>query len=583
MTTLVGTSAIVGAALASAVLLIGPRRLSTAASVTSALLLAVAVGALGWALATNDFSLVYVAESARRGAPASYRIAGLWGGMAGSLLVWSAMIGCWAAAAIRRVGGTATATVARVLGATQLVFLLPLLTVTPPFAAADAMRTDGVGLHPLLEHPAMLYHPPLLYLGLTALAPAAAAGVALMSGRGDARLRHDLRRWTWRALLLLGAGLLTGARWAYEELGWGGFWAWDPIENAALIPWLVAVAAVHARRDRITAVLVVVAALAAGAGSFLTRSGTTVSQHAFAEARDVGWFLLGGLTLAVGALVIAIRRNPGADGFRPWTSPPLVLLGGAAFVVALGTFVPAALMTAGAPPRVVEPAFFVTFAVPFLVLASAWCGREVVRAGALVAARVAHGAVAVVAVAAVGSTMGWTATASLQVGEVVVVRGHQLELIEVAARQQAGRNELTAVVALDDRTITPALRSTGAGDVTAESIVTSTVTHDVLVVPRRVDAAGFAVVDVHRKPLMAWLWVAGAVALCGMALSLSRGRRPSRPTAFSRAASRANRRAPVPPQAPAPPVPATPVPETPVAQAASRAAPSGASRDAIEG
>jgi cytochrome c biogenesis factor len=526
VTATIGSIAIVAAAAGCVVALSGRTRAARAGLVASTTALVVAVVAMAWALLTNDYSIAYVTESSRRAASGAYRLAGLWGGMAGSLLLWTAMLSCWSLGAFVRAAGWTTRPQggARVLAAAQLVFLLPLLTVTRPFVLAGRPPDDGSGLHPLLEHAAMLYHPPLLYLGLTALVTPLAIAVAVFTADARPDAPSALRTSTWRAVLLLGAGLLTGAHWAYQEQGWGGFWAWDPIENSALIPWLLAVAAVHARRSSASALLVVVAAVSAGAGAFLTRSGSTVSQHAFAEARSVGWLLLGGLVVGGAALAAAVLRGR-HDPTRGLLTAPTVLLGGAAVVVGLGTFVPAVMMTAGSSPRVVEASYFVGFAGPLLAVASLWCAREAVRRAVPAAARVAHAGVVVLAVGVVASTTGWSATVSLEQGTATTAHGHDVVLVDVVPVDRAGRRELVAVVRVDGSVFRPGLRETGSGDVTAESVIRSAPAGDLMIVPRRIDPDGHAIVDVHRKPFVAWVWVGGAMALVGIAITMSRRRR----------------------------------------------------------
>ncbi|MEA2686759.1 MAG: cytochrome c-type biosis protein CcmF, partial [Actinomycetota bacterium] len=213
-------------------------------------LASVGLVALAWALVTEDYSLVYVADNASRDTTWPYRLAGLWGGMSGSLLLWTWMLAGWSLLASRSVrrrrpelaGGTQA-----VLALEAAVFLGLLVTVSRPFATLAVPAIDGGGLTPILRHPAMLYHPPLLYAGYVGLAvPAAIAVAALTSAAGAARDWIGVaRRFMVPSLVLLAVGLTAGAHWAYVELGWGGYWAWDPVENGALLPWLAGIAFLH--------------------------------------------------------------------------------------------------------------------------------------------------------------------------------------------------------------------------------------------------------------------------------------------------------------------------------------------------
>jgi len=292
------------------------------------LLATVALVALAWALVGQDYSLVYVADHASRDTTWPYRLAGLWGGMSGSLLLWTWMLAGWALLASRtmrrRLPALAGATQA-VLAVEASVFLGLLVTVSRPFATLAVPAIDGGGLTPILRHPAMLYHPPLLYSGYVGLAVPAAVAVAALAIRAAGDWLAVARRFMLASVTLLAVGMATGAHWAYVELGWGGYWAWDPVENGALLPWLAGIAFVHSavvggRRPADPSPSAAgangthgLAFLAFGLsllGAFLTRSGVTASVHTFAEARAVGRVLLA--TLAVTAVALAflgLRRR----------------------------------------------------------------------------------------------------------------------------------------------------------------------------------------------------------------------------------------------------------------------------------
>jgi len=302
------------------------RRRRLAASAQNALVGAfattlVASGVLLAALVRNDFSFVYVAQHTSRELPAGYTISAFWGGQEGSLLLWLLILTGYAAAAVllnRRSARDLIAWVVPVLGAVAVFFAFLVVVVATPFALQTA-PVDGAGLNPSLQNPYMMAHPPLLYLGYVGLTvPFAFAMGALLARRTDERWIVATRRWTLVAWTALGVGQLLGAHWAYEEVGWGGYYAWDPVENAALMPWLAATAFLHSvmiqeKRGmlRVWNVLLVIGAFfLAIFGTFLTRSGILSSIHSFTES-DIGpWFLFfigGGLG---GSLALLFARLP---------------------------------------------------------------------------------------------------------------------------------------------------------------------------------------------------------------------------------------------------------------------------------
>jgi cytochrome c-type biogenesis protein CcmF len=264
---------------------------------------AAATGWLARALLANDFSWAYVADFSRRDTSGPYRLAALWGGMAGSLLWFATLVGVvgWFTARRSRHDPVTTRAVVTVTLALVLALDGLVLAFTDPFARLDTPALDGRGLTPILEHPAMVYHPPLLYLGLASLT---APFALTMAGQSPA----VVRRWLLVPWTLLAVGMVAGAHWAYVELGWGGYWAWDPVENTALLPWLATTLAIHASlpgepdRRRGFAALVCLAFLLALTGTMLTRSGAVPSVHAFAEDRAIGR----GLAVLVGLTALAI-------------------------------------------------------------------------------------------------------------------------------------------------------------------------------------------------------------------------------------------------------------------------------------
>ena len=255
------------------------------------------------AFRTRDFSFAYVAEHSSKALPFPYVYTAFWGGQEGSLLLWLLVltgIGSAAVAFNRRLTTEVLPWTVPVLGGVATFFALLLVFVASPFATQVA-PADGAGLNPSLQNPYMMIHPPLLYLGYVGLTiPFAFAAGALLSGRFDERWIVATRRWTILAWTALGIGILLGAKWAYEEVGWGGYYAWDPVENAALMPWLASTAFLHSvmvqeKKNMLrvwNAVLVSLAFCLSLFGTFLTRSGVISSIHSFTQS-SIGPWLLG--------------------------------------------------------------------------------------------------------------------------------------------------------------------------------------------------------------------------------------------------------------------------------------------------
>src|SRR5580765_5036486 len=261
----------------------------------------VAAAVLWSALARRDFSFVYVSEHINRSLPLGYALSAFWGGQEGSLLLWLMILSGYAALAVwlNRRTRDLIAWVVPVLAGVAFFFAFMLCFVSSPFKTAPA-PADGAGMVPSLQNPYMLAHPPLLYLGYVGLTiPFAFAMGALLSKRTDERWIVATRRWTLAAWTFLGVGQLLGAHWAYVEIGWGGYYAWDPVENAALMPWLAATAYLHSvmiqeKRGMLkvwNVLLVVLAFCLSIFGTFLTRSGIIQSIHSFTQSSIGPWFL----------------------------------------------------------------------------------------------------------------------------------------------------------------------------------------------------------------------------------------------------------------------------------------------------
>jgi cytochrome c-type biogenesis protein CcmF len=297
------------------------RRRRLALSAQNALLLAfpatlVAAVVLLVALGRRDLTFVYVTEHTSKKLPLGYALSAFWGGQEGSLLLWLLVLTGYGALAVwlNRRSRELMAWTVPVFGLIAVFFSFMLCFVSSPFNVAPA-PADGAGMVPSLQNPYMLAHPPMLYLGYVGLSvPFAFAMGALLSGRTDERWIVATRRWTLAAWTFLGVGQLLGSHWAYVEIGWGGYYAWDPVENAALMPWLAATAFLHSvmiqeKRGMLKVWNMVLVALAFNLslfGTFLTRSGVIDSIHSFAKSPIGGWFV-GFLALMIVVSVALIR------------------------------------------------------------------------------------------------------------------------------------------------------------------------------------------------------------------------------------------------------------------------------------
>ncbi|TMH41545.1 MAG: heme lyase CcmF/NrfE family subunit [Betaproteobacteria bacterium] len=361
--------------------------LARPAARVQALLVAFAFGCLAYSFVANDFSVAYVVAHSNSALPLHYRIAGVWGGHEGSLLLWTLMLGVWMSAVSVFSGHLPEEMTARVLGVMGIVsagFLAFMLFTSNPFDRQFPPALDGHDLNPLLQDPGMVVHPPMLYMGYVGFSVAYAFAVAaLLSGKLDAAWARWSRPWTTVAWMFLTLGIALGSGWAYYELGWGGWWFWDPVENASFMPWLVGTALIHSlavteKRGGFRSWTVLLAIVAFGLsllGTFLVRSGVLTSVHAFAVDPRRGIFILGLFTLFIGgALALYAWRTSriglGGD-FAPLSRESLllannVLLVAAAGSVFLGTLYPLAIDALGVGKISVGPPYFETVFVPLM-------------------------------------------------------------------------------------------------------------------------------------------------------------------------------------------------------------------------
>jgi cytochrome c-type biogenesis protein CcmF len=361
--------------------------LARPAAQAQTLLVAVAFGCLTWSFVTNDFSVSYVAMHSNSALPLHYRVAGVWGGHEGSFLLWCLILCVWMVAVSLFSAHLPEEMVARVLGIMGLLaagFIAFMLFTSNPFERLFPAPADGRDLNPLLQDPGMVLHPPMLYMGYVGFSVAFCFAVAaLLSGRLDAAWARWSRPWTTVAWCFLTLGIALGSAWAYYELGWGGWWFWDPVENASFMPWIVGTALIHSlavteKRGAFrswTVLLAIVAFALSLLGTFLVRSGVLTSVHAFAVDPKRGIFILGLFALFIGgALVLYVWRTSriGLGGsFEPVSRESFllannVLLAAAAGTVFLGTLYPLAIDAFGAGKISVGPPYFEAVFAPLM-------------------------------------------------------------------------------------------------------------------------------------------------------------------------------------------------------------------------
>ena len=362
--------------------------LARPAAIAQALLIAVAFGCLTAAFVQNDFSVVYVAQHSNTLLPLPYRVAAVWGGHEGSLLLWVLMLALWTLAVALFSKQLPEAMVARVLGVLGLVaagLLLFILLTSNPFARLLPGAEEGRDLNPLLQDPGLIIHPPMLYMGYVGFSVAYAFAVsALLSGELDAAWARWSRPWTTAAWVFLTLGIALGSWWAYYELGWGGWWFWDPVENASFMPWLTGTALVHSlavteKRGSFknwTVLLAISAFSLSLLGTFLVRSGVLTSVHAFATDPRRGIFILFLLVAVIGSsLVLFAWRAPkvGLGGrFSLLSRESLLLTNNVLLVVAcasvlLGTLYPLLIDALGAGKLSVGPPYFDSVFAPLMI------------------------------------------------------------------------------------------------------------------------------------------------------------------------------------------------------------------------
>ena len=365
------------------------RRVSSSAALGFAVFVCVAFGALVGGFVTSDFSILDVAQNSHTLKPLFYKVTGVWGNHEGSMLLWVLVLAVYTIFTVlgERGGARLTSAALGVEGLLAAAFLIYILFASNPFLRIDPPPIEGAGLNPLLQDPGLSFHPPMLYFGYVGLsATFAYAAAALLTGEADANWARAARPFLLAAWCALTLGITLGSWWAYNVLGWGGFWFWDPVENASLMPWLVATALLHSSlaTERTGAFRSWTLLLSIGAfslsliGTFLVRSGVLTSVHAFASDPERGRFILCILLVAIGgALGLFAWRAPKLESgaaFEPVSRETAilfnnVLLTAAAATVFLGTLYPLFLEAAtGTRISVGPPYFAITFAPLFVAL-----------------------------------------------------------------------------------------------------------------------------------------------------------------------------------------------------------------------
>jgi cytochrome c-type biogenesis protein CcmF len=357
-------------------------------AVTAFLLIALAMLALMHAYVTSDFSVINVAENSHTDKPLLYKITGVWGNHEGSMLLWVFMLSLCAAAVAVFSNNLPPALRARVLAVQGMIgsgFLLFILLTSNPFLRVFPPPVNGRGLNPVLQDPGLAFHPPFLYLGYVGFSVAFAFAVAaLIEGRVDAAWARWVRPWTLASWCALTVGIAMGSWWAYYTLGWGGWWFWDPVENASLMPWLAGTALIHSsivveKRDTLkswTILLAIITFSLSLVGTFLVRSGVLTSVHAFATDPQRGLFILMLLVVAIGgSLTLYAVRAPALKGgglFAPISREGALVLNNLLLscgcaTVFLGTLYPLFLDATGGPKLSVGFPFFNRTFVPLMV------------------------------------------------------------------------------------------------------------------------------------------------------------------------------------------------------------------------
>ena len=357
--------------------------------------IAISIGILGYSFATDDFSIAYVASHSNSHLPEFFKIAAVWGGHEGSLLFWVFTLSLWSASVAKfskSIDVRYTARVLAILGLVVSGFCLFTLLTSNPFERLFPMPLEGRDLNPMLQDVGLIFHPPMLYIGYVGFSVSFAFAIAaLMSGRLDSAWARWSRPWTLAAWIFLTGGIALGSWWAYYELGWGGWWFWDPVENASFMPWLVGTALIHSlivteKRGTFrnwTVLLSIFAFSLSLLGTFIVRSGVLTSVHSFAADPSRGAFILLLLAITIGGslTLFAFRANQMSSPARfqllskeTFLLVCNLLLSVAAATVLLGTLYPMLIDSLGLGKISVGPPYFNAIFVPLSLLTFVFMG-----------------------------------------------------------------------------------------------------------------------------------------------------------------------------------------------------------------
>jgi cytochrome c-type biogenesis protein CcmF len=429
------------------------------------LLLLIAFFALTYAYVASDFSLLNVFQNSHSAKPLLYKFSGVWGNHEGSMLLWVLILALFGSAVAlfgRNLPSDLKANVLAVQGSLSVAFLTFIVTTSNPFTRVSPVPLEGRGLNPILQDPALSFHPPFLYAGYVGFSMAFSFAIAaLLTGRIDPAWARWVRPWTLAAWMFLTLGIAMGSWWAYYELGWGGWWFWDPVENASFMPWLAGTALLHSalvmeKRDALKVWTILLAILTFSLslmGTFLVRSGVLTSVHAFAVDPERGVFILGIMVLFIGGALalFATRAQALRQGgiFAPISREGSLVLNNllittACAAVFIGTLYPLALEAVTDDKISVGPPFFnATFGplmVPLLIALPfgpflAWKRGDILGASQRLAVAAGITAIAIIAAYALTGSGPWLAPLALGLG-IWVVAG---ALSEIAYRAKLFR------------------------------------------------------------------------------------------------------------------------------------------------
>jgi len=446
------------------------RKLASSSAMGLLVFVGLAFGVLTYAFVVSDFSVLLVASHSHTLKPLVYKISGVWGNHEGSMLLWVLVLSLYAAmvAGLKRGGERLTSGALGMQGLLAAAFLLFILFTSNPFLRLDPTPFEGAGLTPLLQDPGLAMHPPMLYAGYVGLSAAFsyAAAALLVGEEGWARAARPFMLIAWIALT---SGIALGSWWAYYELGWGGFWAWDPVENASLMPWLIATALLHSALAteksgafRTWTLLLAIAGFSLSLiGTFLVRSGVLSSVHAFASDPTRGFFIMVLIALAIGgALALFAWRAPtlqGGAAFAPVSRESALVLNNVFLVascacVFVGTLYPLVLDAINGTKITVGPPYYaLTFAPIFFALlvlvpfgpALGWKRGDLKAAWRSLYPALGLAAVAAIAILAIVSPRGLAATGAFAVAGWLI----GASLLDIRKRRGARASAFAAALA----------------------------------------------------------------------------------------------------------------------------------------